>query len=79
MEQREARIRSGRAALRETNGETKAPPISPGGASLWRRSVSALPAGAGPDQGGVKLPRFRGVFDVSVDYGSALTTSIMAS
>jgi hypothetical protein len=28
---------------------------------------------------GVKLPRFRGVFDGFVDYGSVVTTSIMAS
>jgi hypothetical protein len=27
----------------------------------------------------VKLPRFRGVFDGFVDYGSVVTTSIMAS
>jgi hypothetical protein len=27
----------------------------------------------------VKLPRFRGVFGGNVDYGSVLTTSIMAS
>ena len=28
---------------------------------------------------GLKLPRFRGVFGGNVDYGSVLTTSIMAS
>jgi hypothetical protein len=27
----------------------------------------------------LKLPRFRGVFDGFVDYGSVVTTSIMAS
>ena len=27
----------------------------------------------------LKLPRFRGVLDVSIDYGSVLTTSLMAS
>jgi hypothetical protein len=27
----------------------------------------------------LKLPRFRGVFDSYVDYGSVVTTSIMAS
>ena len=36
--------------------------------ALWRR-----------DRPDLKLPRFRGVFDGFVDYGSAVTTSMIAS
>ena len=44
-----------------------------GGAPVVSRDVAWL------HRDGLKLPRFRGVFGGNVDYGSVLTTSIMAS